>query len=275
MGGGFGDVTYNEDAAAKAAAGGNGGDARAPVDTIDENDPRLTSEDLNVNLEANAYAMPSPPPEGVRYRAKLKLLPVKVKVPVPGQPGQFSDVEKDFAPKTHETKGPYMATGMVATILDASGKYDGVMVYDRWVGTLLNRDGGHKVQTILPKLHRPDGKPWVNPGERLSHSAWIKLFVQALAGEPEIGFEPQWEWSCEACGKLAKSRGGDYPRSVVGMRKFPVDTAASKTAGRPVHLPELKCELVPGHGYSRAQVRVGEVCKASEVPATAPRAQSA
>src|SRR5271154_2691239 len=108
MGGGFGDVTYNEDAAAKAAAGGNGGDARAPVDTIDENDPRLTSEDLNVNLEANAYALPAPPPAGGRYGAKLKLLPVKVKVPVPGQPGQFSDVEKDFAPKTHETKGPYM-----------------------------------------------------------------------------------------------------------------------------------------------------------------------
>jgi hypothetical protein len=219
-------------------------------DALDINDPRFTSEDLNVNTDADAYAQPAPPPDG-KYRAKLTLEKVK------DDKGQ----EHDFMPMLSK-KTPvqaYLATALKATIIDPSGKYDGIPVYDRWVGTFMSRDGSTKIATILSRLRRPDGTAWIDKARKYNHKEWMDLFIKALAGEPEIGLETQWEWSCTECGKEAKKNGTAYPKSIVGMQKFPYNASTRE------HTPELKCQVNPAHGYSRAYPSIGRFLSLSEL----------
>jgi hypothetical protein len=219
------------------------------VDVLDPNDPALTSEALDINTEGDAYAQPAPPPDG-RYRAKLKL----------SQPENAQKQRVDYVP-SRSNKPPvqsYFKTGIEASIIDPSGKYDGIKVYDRWVGTFVGRDGASKVTTILGVLRKPDGSAWLEKGRKYTHKELMDTLVRALAGEPEVEIETQWEWSCEGCGKEAKDAGKPYPRSITGMAKFPLDGSKSKP-GAPVHLPEMKCQVNQSHAYSRAQVRVGSI----------------
>jgi hypothetical protein len=235
----------------------NGTGADKVQDIIDPNDPMLTSESLDVNLDGDAYAFPPPPPDG-KYRAKLKLMPIEQT----DASGHKSKV--DYVPKRHDKQGLYLHGAVEAHIIDPSGKYDNIPVYDRWVGTFLGRDNSTKVSTILGKLRQPDGAPWVKPGQKMTHALWMQTFVRALAGEPEIGIETQWEWSCQACGEEAKKKGTAYPRSITGMQKFPMDMAKSKP-NAPVYQSEMRCQVSPAHGFSRAQVRIARFLTLSDL----------
>jgi hypothetical protein len=211
----------------------------SPLEVMDPNDPVFTSEDLNVNPDVDAYAYPPPPPDG-KYRAKLKLAPHK------NADGSFVDW---YPAKWGKDKTPVLVTGVEASIIDPTGKFDGVKVFDRLVSTLPNRESGTKVSTILAKLHRPDGSPWASVTNKpKSHVGWMSLLKQALAGEPEIGIETNWEWSCQDCGKDAQKAGESRPKGVKGMHKFPQH--------RGVFQPEMRCQIKPAHGESRAQVRI-------------------
>lgn len=238
----FGQPVYDEphDAAPDAPD-------EAPQELLDPNDPALTSELLDVNTEGDAYAVPVPPPDR-KWRARLKVVKQKVK------DATGAESEVDYIPKLHKSGQKYFAASIEATLIDPAGKFDGLHAYDQWVATFMGRDGSTKVATILAKLKRPDGTPWATPGTKLSSKGWMELFVKALAGEPECGIESQWEWSCQDCGKEAKAKGTAYPRSITGMHKFP---ASRKVKGE--FDPEMRCQLVPGHGYSRARVRIANV----------------
>jgi hypothetical protein len=256
----FGTPTYEGGSSSTAidpqqATNGVAHPSDAPQDVaeaIDPNDPRLTSEALDVNAEGDAYAQPAPPPDA-KYRAKLTL------EQVPAAKGSNDKV--DFAPMQSK-KSPvqvYFATGIKAVIMDSTGKFDGIPLYDRWVGTFIGRDGSTKVSTILARLKRPDGTPWIEKGKKYNHREWIELLVKALAGEPEIGVETAWEWSCQGCGEEAKKAGKDYPKSIIGMQKFPYDAQQRK------HIPEMKCQVNPLHGYSRARATIARFLSLSEL----------
>ena len=136
----------------------------APQDTLDPNDPRLVSEDLAANPDADAYAQPAPPPDRL-YRVKLKLVPKD-----DGRGGKA-----DFLPKLWG-KPPGQAVlvaGIEASIIDPSGKYDGLKAYDFNVSTFIGRDSATKVTTIVSKLRKPDGKPWTSAGQRMSPRVWM------------------------------------------------------------------------------------------------------
>jgi hypothetical protein len=148
-----------------------------------------------------------------------------------------------------------------AQIIDQSGKYDGLNVYDRWVGTYMTRENTTKVATILARLKKPDGGPWIEKGRRYTQREWMDLLVQALKGEPTIGVETQWEWSCRGCGEEAKEKHLPYPRSIQGMNKFPQDPKTHQ------FLPEMKCQVNPRHEYTRAQVRVARFLSLEEMKA--------
>lgn len=227
----------------------------APQEIIDPNDPRLVSENIDVNTAGDAYAQPAPPPDG-RYRAKLKLEGVK------------NDKQElvPYLPKMTKKPPivPYFFTAISAHIIDPSGKYDDIPVFDSWVGTFVNKDGSTKVSTILSKLKRPDGRPWIQQGQKMNQKDWMEMFIRALAGEPEIVVETQWEWSCQQCGEEAKAAGRAYPKSVVGMQKFPPQTDAAKLKAGEKFQPEMKCQVNPAHGYSRARVTVGRFLSLAE-----------
>jgi hypothetical protein len=260
--GGFGEPQVGDpNAVAGAAAGAGAVPGSEPQEMIDPNDPRLTSETLDVNTEADAYAQPAPPPDG-KYRVKLKLVQ---------QEDLATKEKKDYIVKLTSGKGgtartPYYAASIEARIIDPTGKYDNIPVYDPWVGTFLNRDGSTKVSTILRKLVKADGSPWAAPGLKLNQKDWMDLFVKALQGEPEVGIETQWEWNCQPCGEEAKEKGTAYPKSIQGMQKFPVDADKTKVSKvGTVYQPELKCQVNPAHMFSRARPRIARFLSLSEL----------
>jgi hypothetical protein len=211
---------------------------------IDLNDPLLTSESLTV-AEGDAFAEPAPPPDR-KWRVKLKLEGVAkegVSDKAPYVP------ERDVDKRTGQVRGLFLKTVISVTILDPSGKYDGLhlQVPFRWMDTKPNRDGVSKIMTVLNLLRKPDGTPWVVKGEKLNHLALMERFVKALAGEPEVGAESEWEFNCDVCGQEAKAT-GKYAKSVRGMNKFP----PSKTV-RGEFDPEMVCPVNRAHGYSKAR----------------------
>jgi hypothetical protein len=225
----------------------------APHEIIDENDPRLVSESLDANVEGDAYAQPAPPPDRT-WRAKLKLEGVK-------QEGT-SDVKPYTTGQTKKPPViPYFTTNISCSIIDPSGKYDGITVYPQFGGganTNRRKDGTTQVTTILNRIKKPDGTPWAAAGQKMSQLEWIKLFVQALAGEPEIGVETQWEASCQKCAEIAKAQQykNGYPTRTTGMHHFPPEQDAAKRKVGLTNSPELKCAVDASHGYSKARAVV-------------------
>jgi hypothetical protein len=246
----FGQPIIDDPSQAADAPGTNANDtngAGTPQNVIDLNDPRLTSEILEANLEADAYAFPPPPPDA-KYRAKLKLV----------QQENSNKEKMDYLPAVWGQKEQAVLVASIeASIIDPTGKYDGIKVYDRNVSTFLGRDGGTKVSTILARLKQPSGDPWVPLNARWTQAQWMQTLVKALAGEPEIGLETIWEWSCQKCGEEAKARKERYPRSVTGMHKFP------QLKGQ--YQPEMKCSANAAHGYSRARATIGRFLHLSEL----------
>ena len=206
----------------------------APTGELDLNDPRFAAEDIGVNPEGDAYATPPPPPDA-EYRAKLKQLDVK------NNKGEMVR----YAPwQSQDGSKVAFFTKIEATIQDPTGKYDNIKVFDSWFSTMLNRDGSTKVSTLLTKL----GKT-IPP--KASHKVLMDLLVQALASEPDVLIETQWEASCQACGEEAKKTGSKRPRSVQGMKKFPLLPGKSNE-----YNPEIICPADAKHGLMQAQVRI-------------------
>jgi hypothetical protein len=230
------------------------------AEVINENDPRLVSEAIEMNESGDAYMQPAPVPDGI-YRVKLKIMQI-----------EDNGTKKDY--KLALTKGkqgalrlPYYSTQLEATIISV-GPYENLRVFDSWVSTSRGRDNSSKIATILQKLRKADGSPYILPGSTngWNQKHWLDLYLQALATEPECGIETQWEWSCEACGKEAKETGGDYPRSITGMAKFQLDEEKTKAnKGVKVYSPELRCQLNPAHQYSKARPRIARVLSLDEL----------
>lgn len=224
-----------------------------PQEIVDENDPRLVSEPLDVNLDADAFAVPAPPPDG-KYRAKLKLEGVK----------QEGTTEKKAFAASQTKKAPivpFFTTNISCSIIDGTGRYDNITVYPQFgggVNTNPRKDKSTQISTILARLTRPDGQPWVRPGMKLNPLEWITTFVKALATEPEVGIETAWEVSCQKCGEEEKAKGypHGYPGRTLGMHNFPQEQDPAKRKLGLHHSPELRCTMNPSHGSSRARAVV-------------------
>lgn len=237
----------------------------APV-VIDLNDPMLTSENLTA-AEGDAFAQPAPPPDR-KWRVKLKFEGIKKQGTSDLSEASFPNGLKLYGVEPAQQKdkngnviGLFLRTVMSVTILDPSGKYDGLhlQVPFFYVDTKPNREGISKIMTILNLLRKPDGTPWITKGERLSHPLLMERFIKALAGEPELGAESAWEFQCDGCNAEAKARGG-FAKSIVGMTKFP----PSKTV-RGEYDPEMRCQVNAAHGYSKARATVARFLPLGEV----------
>jgi hypothetical protein len=231
---------------------------------LDPNDPRLVSEALDVATDKDAYAQPVPPPDRI-WRAKLKLEGIKLDN---GERVNYQATQTRKSPVL-----PYYHTGISASIIDPQGRFDGISVYPTFggrVSTLLRKDKTTTVATVLHRLVRPDGRPWISNGARMNQKDWIDLLVQALAGEPEIGVETQWEWSCTVCGdELTKLRemgkSEDYPVQIRGMNKFPAMVDKAKRAEGIIFDPEMQCRKNAAHGYSRAFAKIARFLSLAEI----------
>lgn len=223
---------------------------------LDPNDPRLVSEDLKANPDADAWAQPAPPPDG-KYRVKLKL--------ARKEDSHQQDVDYIAALWGKSPGQAVFVAGVEASIIDPSGKYDGLKAYDFNVSTFVGRDSATKATTLVGKLRKADGSPWATAHTQLPPKGWMELLVKALAAEPEVGIETQWEYSCQACGEAAKKAGEKYPRSVMGMHKFPEERDAAKRRAGQLYSPEMKCPAVAAHGYGRARIAIARFLSLDEL----------
>lgn len=218
----------------------------AAAETVDLNDPRLTSEALDDNTAANAYDVPPPAPDG-KWRAKLKHQDIK------DPKGNMVQ----FFPWSHpnvENGRPSLVTNVEATILDNSGKFDGTRVTDQWVKTLIDkRHGTSKISTIATKAG-------AKMPAKTTDKQRMEILLQTLAGEPEVIIETAWEVSCQNCQETAKKKGEKSPRPFLqGMHRFPQTKPA-------VFDPIAQCPNCKG--TSRAQVRIANYFSVTETKPT-------
>lgn len=240
-----------------------------PLPAIDINDPLLTSEALTVQ-EGDAFAEPAPPPDRI-YRVQLKLRGVAADdYKLNGRarditPFLAGGEKAPWVPETILDKQTGQAVGMYAkTKVDvqihdpAFPQYEGLYLqipFGGWLDTREGRNHGpSKIMTILNLAgNRPStGKPWLDRGITYGHKAMMEIFLQYLAGEPELRCQSEWTWNCRACGDEARAK-GKFANSIDGMNKFYL------IAGKPgVYNHELRCPVTPAHGYSKARAQVGQ-----------------
>lgn len=209
--------------------------ASAPHDSavvIDLNDPNLLSAELTTNSDVNAYDAPPPVPDS-RYKVKIKQIDVK---------GPNGEMMQYNVKPGKDGKPPYGYTALEATIIDPSGKYDGIKVWDRFVSTQQARNGGIPIVRILSCL-----------GVKLPAATTAKqlldLFFKAVASEPMLEVETIWEGGLDEADREQFQQSNTKQPRVLGMNRFPED-------GRGGRVPEMDIDTALGKKHVRAQVRI-------------------
>lgn len=208
----------------------------APVQELDPNDPRLTSESLDDNAQGDAYASLPPLPDG-KYRAKLKQVDVK---------GQDGKPARSVARLAHwlPQPVPYLFTAIESTVIGVDGKekYDGYRITDNWVPTVPNRSGTSPAATVI----RAAGG---QTPTKFTHKELMDLLLKTLAGEPEVVVETQWEAACQACQEAAEKSGGKKPKAIaIGEHRFP------QGKGGQGHDPNVQCPTCKSWVLARPRV---------------------
>ena len=238
----FGDVTYADSGASAPASGAT----QQQAALIDPNDPRLTSEALTVDASADAYAVLPVIPDG-KWRAKAKQTDIK---DARGQLQRYATF--DYL----QDRKPFFATNVEFSIIDHSGKFDGVPLTLYHVRTNVEeRRGTSQAATLTLKLGG------TLPPNGSSHKAYMDALQAALAPEPEVIIETAWEASCQACQDAAEKAGQRKPRAFLqGMHRFP----ATREPG--VHEASVQCPACKGG--VRAQARIVGFWNVKEMAAT-------
>jgi endogenous inhibitor of DNA gyrase (YacG/DUF329 family) len=240
----FGDPTYS-DTPAHDATGPD--PSSTPTQSIDPNDPRLTSEVLTDNAAADAYATPLPLPDG-KWRAKAKQVDIK------DDKKQLQRYAVFQRPGIENNK-PFFATNIEFSIIDHSGAHDGVKLTEYWIKTLVDgRKGTSQSDTMVRKL---GGKTLPSSTDKQR----IDLLLATLATEPELIVETAWSAECQTCQESAKKKGDKAPRPfLAGMHRFP----STRTPG--VHDPIVPCPVCKAQ--VRAQPRIVGFYSLAESKAT-------
>lgn len=227
----FSTPIYMDEPAAGASTPGDAALASSVV--VDLNDPALLDQEFDTNADVNAYDAPPPIPDG-RYKAKLKQIDVK------GPNGGL----RQFNVKTSKQGSPYAYTALEMTLIDPSGKYEGLKVYDRFVSTMQARNGGIPMARVLACLG-------VKLPAKTTAKQLLDAFIKATASEPMLEIETTWEGSLDEADRERFEQAGVKQPRVFGMNRFPANPD-----GKGGHLPEMDVDTALGKVHLRAQVRV-------------------
>ena len=220
---------------ANGAAAASSDPSLNDVSVIDLNDPNLLSAELDTNPDIDPYAAPPPLPDG-RYRVKCKQIDVKGP---DGQPARYTvKLGKDGKP-------PYAYTALELTVIDPAGKLDGLKVYDRFVSTMQQRNGGVPLVWIQKCLG-------VTLPAKSNAKQILDSFFKVIGGEPELEIETVWEGGLdEADRERFETAQVKQPR-VLGQHRFP----QKQVGGVMQSVPDLKVQTALGEVNVHAQVRV-------------------
>ncbi len=217
-----------------ATASDNHADAAAAdlnVSEIDLNDPALLSGEIDTNPDVDAYAAPPPLPDGI-YRVKIKQIDVKN---AKGEPARYT-VKRD------KNGNAYAYTAIEARVQDPGGKFDNVPIYDRFLSTMTQRNGGVPLVRVLIVLgHKVPAKT--------SALNLLEMFFKATAGEPELEVETVWEGGLDQADRERFETSQTKQPRVLGMHRFP-----QGKDGQPV--PDVQVDTALGKVNLHAQARI-------------------
>lgn len=198
---------------------------------VDLNDPALLSGEIDTNPDVDAYAAPPPIPDGI-YRVKIKQIDVKN---AKGEPARY-------AVKRAKNGSVYAYTALEATIQDPGGKFDGLHVYDRFLSTMTQRNGGVPLVRVLTVLgHKVPAKT--------SAQALLDMFFKAVAGEPELEIETVWEGNLDQDQRDRFETANVKQPRVLGQHRFPQAADGS-------HVPDITVDTTLGKVNLHAQTRI-------------------
>jgi hypothetical protein len=193
------------DAVEAVGAASNGQANPADIPMFDPNDPALLLQEMDTAQGEDPYKQLPPLPDG-RWLVKVKQMDVKG---LDGQPTRY-------VVKPGKDGGAYAYTGLTVTVIDPSGKFDGVELRDYFVSTRADarKGGANALSWILGCLK-------VQIPGRMTIGALIDTFCKAVANEPQLEIESAWEGSLDqATQELFENSGEKQPR-VLGQHRFP------------------------------------------------------
>lgn len=229
------DEPGNGQAAAGAVSngqGGAGGDlSNVPVLNLD--DPNLLMAEMDSNQDQNPYAVPPPLPDG-RWLVKIKQRDVKDQQ---GQPARY---------KVDQTRQGvvYAFTALDATIIDPSGKYDGIVLQDYFVSTLPNQRKGNAIPLswILSCLK-------VQLPAKINAKVLLDEFFKATASEPQLEIDTVWEGGLDQDQQERFEQAGERQPRVLGQHRFPQNAKGES-------LPDMDVDTKLGKVHLRARPRI-------------------
>ena len=198
----YDEPTSNE-AGSSSAASHEASAADINVSEIDLNDPALLSGEIDTNADVDAYAAPPPLPDGI-YRVKVKQIDVK----------KANGETARYAAKRDKHGNPYAYTALECRVQDPGGKFDNVPVYDRFLSTMQQRNGGVPIVRVLTVLG-------IKVPAKTNAVQLMEMLFKALAGEPELEIETVWEGNLDQADRERFENGGTKQPRVLGMHRFP------------------------------------------------------
>ena len=206
-------------------------EAMGDASGIDLNDPNLLSAELDTNADVDAYAAPPPIPDA-RYRAKLKQIDVKGP---DGQPARYSV-------KVDKNGKPYAYIAIQGNVQDPGGKFDNIPVWDRFVSTMQQRNGGIPIVALLKAMGQ-------QIPAKSNAKTLVEMTLKALAAEPEVEIETHWEGGLDEADRQRFQDSGTKQPRVLGMHRFPQNAKGE-------HVPDLTVDTALGKVNLHAQVRI-------------------
>jgi hypothetical protein len=174
-------------------------DLREKAKEVDINDLQLADEQVTIDGDADAFAGPPPPPDG-DHRAKLSVGKRKV-----------------TGGKDKRGRPFYMVDSNAKII---AGDFENRILFDNVSTMVMDSSGTSRMAGVLKALGE-------QVGGRTSIVELTRLYVNKLAGEPEVLVQSQWTAYCADCKADADASGGKRGKKngivLRGQKRFPQD----------------------------------------------------
>lgn len=194
-------------------------------------DPNLLMADLDANVETDPYAAPPPLPDG-RWLVKVKQVDVKGQ---DGQPARYNV-------KQGQDGGVYAYTSLEASVIDPSGKFDGLKLNDYFLSTRPQRNGGIPMVRVLTCLG-------VQLPAKVNAKTLLDQLFQALGREPQLELDTVWEGGLDQADQERFEQAGERAPRVMGQHRFPQSAKGES-------IPDMDVETKLGKVHLRARPRI-------------------
>jgi len=226
------EATTSNGAAAGSSASSSSSPSLDSVGTVlNLDDPNLLMADMDANVETDPYAAPPPLPDG-RWLVKVKQVDVK---DGQGQPARYNV-------KQGKDGLVYAYTALEATVIDPSGKFDGLKLNDYFLSTRPQRNGGIPMVRVLTCLGQ-------QIPAKVNAKVLLDMLFKALGAEPQLEVDTAWRGELDQADQDRFEVAGVKEPKVFGQHRFP-QTAKGES------LPDIDVDTQLGKVHLRARPRI-------------------